>query len=64
MRPEEIRAQFILQKKTQKDLADKLGLHKAIISAVIYGQRRRPPVRKAIARELGIPVAKMFPDRA
>lgn len=63
MTPEEIKVQFILQKKQQKALADKLGVHKSLISLVMYRRTPNHPVRKAIARELGIPVRKMFPDR-
>jgi cyanate lyase len=64
MTPEEIKSQFVLQKKKQKTLADKLGVHRSLITLVMYRQKANHRVRKAIARELGIPVRQMFPDRA
>ncbi len=64
MTPEEIKVQFIMQKKKQNALADKLGVHKSLVSLVMYRRTPNRRMRRAIARELGIPVAKMFPDRA
>jgi len=63
MTPEEIKAQFVLQKKKQTALADKLGVHRSLVTLVMYRQKQDRRMRRAIARELGIPVAKMFPDR-
>lgn len=64
MTPEEIKAQFILQKKKQTTLADKLGLHRSAITLAMTRRTKNRRVRKAIARELGIPLRTMFPDRA
>ena len=64
MTPEEIKAQFVLQKKKQTALADKLGVHRSTITLTMTRRTKKRRVQKAIARELGIPVRTMFPDRA
>ena len=44
----------------QQDLVRKYGFPKGTVSEVISGRRKTRRIRKAIARELGVPVAELF----
>ena len=62
MTPREIRAELILRGINQRQIAAQLGVSESIISHVISGRRRSDRIRRAIARALGKPVHRVFPD--
>jgi len=44
------------------EIAKELGLKQPTVSAVIYGKRPTPRIRKAIALAIGKPVSEIWPD--
>ena len=61
MTPRELKAEFILRGKTQKSVAEKLGVTPQYVALVVGGKRKAPHIRKAIAKELGIPFDEIRP---
>ncbi len=56
--------QYLLRKsgKTQRDMAQRLGLTEGHVCKVLFGLRKSRPVQLAFARAIGRPVAEVFPD--
>lgn len=62
MTPREIRAELILRGINQRSIADQLGVSESAVSHVISGRKRSDRIRRAVARALGKPVHRVFPD--
>lgn len=60
MTPVEIKIELMRRGITQQEIADELNLKKSVVSLCIHGHRRCPPVRRAIARKLKMPMNKIF----
>ncbi|WP_425058402.1 hypothetical protein SCACP_30520 [Sporomusa carbonis] len=62
--PEEIRAELILRKIKQVDIARSLGVSQAAVNRVISGDSVSQKIREEIAAILGRPVATIWPEQA
>lgn len=61
MHPELITAQLRICGQSSAQIADRLGVSRALVSRVIRGSRSNGRVERAIARALSLPVRKVFP---
>ena len=62
MTPEEIKAELILNGKTQSAIAESIKFSRAYINHVISGRFTNREIRKAIAKAIGKPLLEVFPD--
>jgi Predicted transcriptional regulator len=60
--PLEIKAALILKGVSQTSIAMELGVAKSLVSMVIHGTEKNAKVRKAIAKIIGQPVKKVWPE--
>jgi len=59
--PLEIKIALIRSRKTQAQIARKLGVSKAQVTMVIKGKRAQKRVRRAIAKAVGKRVEELWP---
>ena len=60
----ERKAALALAGLSQSQMADRIGVTKAYVNAVILGHSRNPRIRVAIAEACGQPVEVLFPQTA
>ena len=60
--PIEIKVALIRAKKTQAQIARKLGVSKVIVTHVIKNQRTSHRVRRAIAKAIGRRINELWPE--
>jgi len=60
--PLEIKIALIRSRKTQAQIARRLGVSKAQVTMVIKGKRAQKRVRKAIAKAVGKRVEELWPS--
>lgn len=63
MKPNEIRSEMIRKEVTVTSIAKKLGIKQPAVSQVIYGVRRNPRIREAIANAIEKPVSALWPGQ-
>lgn len=63
MKPNQIRAELLLNDKRITDIARELGLKHPNVSAVIAGKRPTLHIRKAIAKAINKPVDEIWPTK-
>ena len=64
MTPNEIKAQLVLHGISQTEIARRAGnVSRGHVGRVITRQSISAPVEKQIARAVGLPLSKVFPDR-
>ena len=64
MTPVEIKVELLRKGKTLAEIASGLDLTPGHVSQVVWGKRRSPVVEEAVAKAIGRPVQKVFPDVA
>lgn len=62
MKPNEIRAELLLQNIKCVDIAESLGISKQYLSGTINFRNKTSYVREAIAKAIGKPVEEVFSE--
>jgi transcriptional regulator with XRE-family HTH domain len=55
-----VKAEMALRGLSNRELARRVGVTEGWLSKVVHGRVKSPRVREAIARELGVPVKKLW----
>ena len=62
MKPEEIKAALIIKRVSQTEIARQAGCSRALVSAVINGDRTNRDIRIRIAKAIEKKTATVFPN--
>lgn len=62
METREIKALMMMKGITSASIAKKVGVTRTWVSLVLTGKRNSPRIRKAIAKAIGWPVEKLWPE--
>lgn len=61
---QKVKAKMVLERISQTQIADQLGITPGTVSAVVNGHRKSRRVQKAIAEKLGLKYETLWGDAA